>query len=703
MIDAGLSDLKRLLEEGFARLRLAEAQPISLEVYATPRRLVAYCPKLIASQPDSVELLQGPPQRAAFDADGKPTKAALSFAAKVGVDLDRTETITTPKGQYLAYRKMVQGRPTSEILGELIPQAILGIAFPRSMYWEQKSGPRFIRPIRSLLALYGGRVVPCSIGEVHADHWTFGHRQLGKPSLRISDFSDYRESLRASFVILDPQERKTKILEGIHNLLSAETGLRLKENEELLNTLVHLTEYPAALLGSFDEVYLELPEEVLITVMRGHQKYFSVERSDGTLAPRFVAVMNLDADESGAICHGHERVLRARFNDARFFWEQDGKTTLEQRLEHLRHVTFQSQLGSYYDKAERMSELATRLAEDPDLRQTVSLAEIQSAARFAKCDLTTELVKEFTELQGVIGGLYAQREGLAKEVSTAIYDHYLPQSMEDSSPRTLSGAIVSIADRMDTLEGCFGVGLIPSGSKDPFALRRAAQGVIRILADHRLRFHLSHLAARAVDVYQNVQSKTQMPEWKPAGVTAELTKFLEDRLRYYLREVRGFAYDEVNAVLAAAVEREDVVTVLERLQAVSKIRPTENFEPLAAAFKRIKNILQQARQSSGYTGGELNPGLLEPGPEAKLYNRYREVEAEVTGQKRAGNYLGALEAIASLRPDIDLFFDKILVMSPQEELRRNRLTLLSKLLTEFSTIADFSEIVVAEERKAGAR
>ncbi len=699
MIAPGLASLKRLLEEGLQRARLSSAeQPVSFQMHATPRRLVAFCPGLVSRQPDSVEMVQGPPKRIAFDSQGKPTPAAIKFAAKMETTPEKLQTVTTPKGEYLACRKKDRGRPTQEILRELVPQAILGIPFPRSMYWEGKAGPRFIRPIRSLLVLFGGRVVPCRIGAVQAGAWTFGHRQLGKPRLRVRDFAGYVETLRQNYVLLDAGERRAKILKEIQGLLASEGGLRLKENEELLNTLVYLAEYPTPVAGQFDPSYLSLPEEVLVTVMRGHQKYFSVEQEGGALAPRFVAVMNLDKDRSGAIRHGHERVLRARFNDARFFWETDGKLSLEQRLEMLKQVTFQSRLGSYFEKAKRMESLAGELVRKNG--STPLLVEVQTAARLAKCDLTTELVKEFTELQGVVGGLYAEREGKSKEIATAIYDHYKPQSMEAAAPRTLAGALVSLADRMDTLVGCFGVGLAPTGSKDPFGLRRAAQGVIRILAEHSLRLPFSVLVGVTVDTYRERIAEGQTPEWQAKDIADSQKAFLVDRLRYYLREVRGFAYDEVNAVLAAGDD--DVVDVLKRLEAVARVRPTENFEPLAAAFKRIKNILKQGNYTFPVSRRELDRKLLEQGPEYQLFERCLAVSGQVSEQKEAGNFLAGLEAIASLRPDVDLFFDKILVMAPQKEVRQNRLTLLGNLFSEFSTIADFSEIVTAEPKKAGS-
>lgn len=710
MIEEGIHGWQTLLRAAFVRHRLAPPSgvPPPVEVFATPRRLVAYCPNLAPRQTDAVQTVQGPPRRVAFDAEGKPTPAALSFAAKMGTNTKRLEMETTPKGEYVVFRKKTRGRPAAEILRELLPKLVLGISFPRSMYWDGKNGPHFIRPIRSLLVLFGGRVVPCQIGGVKAGPWTFGHRRLGKPRLRVRDFTGYRQTLRENCVLLDPMERREKIRREIESLLTSESGLRWKQNEELLNTLVHLTEYPTVLLGEFDPTYLSLPQEVLVTVMRGHQKYLSVETADGALAPRFLAVMNLDADRTGAIQHGHERVLRARFNDARFFWEMDAKVSLQNRLEMLKHVTFQSQLGSYYDKAERMQVLANlivlRLRDAGRTVEPEKHPEIVEAARLAKCDLTTDLVKEFTELQGVVGGLYAEREGLSKETATAIYDHYKPQSMEDSLPRTLAGDVVSLADRMDTLVGCFGVGLAPSGSKDPVGLRRAAQGVIRILAEKKLPLTLDGLVGAGCTAYEEAKEKGLVPSWNGQAARQQLTEFLEDRLRYYLREVRGFAHDEVNAVLAAGGSQTrgknyEVVDILKRLEAVARIRPTENFEPLAAAFKRIKNILQQARQDYGFTGGKLNPGLLEPGPEKQLYEKHQDIFQQVAREKDKGNFFAALEAIASLRPDVDLFFDKVLVMSPQEDIRHNRLNLLRSLLDEFSTIADFSEIVPKESGK----
>jgi glycyl-tRNA synthetase beta chain len=506
------------------------------------------------------------------------------------------------------------------------------------MYWTGKTGPRFIRPIRWIVALLGEETVPFEIAGVRAGNFTSGHRRLGAREIAVTA-ADYAQRLRESYVILSAEERRNKIS-------SALAGIRVKPDPALLETLVYLTEYPTPVTGSFDPRFLELPEEVLITVMRHHQKYFSVEDAQGKLAPQFVAVMNIDADAEGIVRRGNERVLRARFNDARFFWETDQKKKLAERLPDLAHVTFQAKLGSYLQKTERMVELVKQLGGDAHARR---------AAELLKCDLTTELVKEFTELQGVVGGLYARAQGEPEPVWQAIYDHYKPESMEDAIPRGRTGQIVALADKLDTLRGCFGVGLIPTGSRDPFALRRAAQGVVKIVVEGRMEIDLlPYLGEKA------------------------LGDFLQDRTRYYFKDIRGFKYDEVNAAMAAGWSR--LLDLEGRLERIQNLRASADFEPLAASFKRIKNILGQA----GFVGGEqaIDESLLEPGPEKDLFEECR----RIAGQPIEN-------AIARLRPKVDLFFDKVLVNAPDARVRQNRLTLLHTLLAEFSSIADFSEIV----------
>jgi len=605
----------------------------SVRLDATPRRLVLRANGLPLRLKDREERVQGPAKSA-------PAAAVAGFAKKQGVPPEDLLLEVTPKGEYYAYRKRVPGRAVKDLLAETLPGVILGIYFPKTMYWTGKGGPRFIRPIRWMVALLGEEIVPFEVAGVRSGALSAGHRRLGAPEIAVTA-SDYEQRLRDHYVILSAEERREKILVDM-------AGIRIKQDPALLATLIYLTEWPKPIVGNFDPQFLELPEEVLVTVMRHHQKYFSVEDAAGKLAPQFVAIMNTESDPQGYIRRGNERVLRARFNDARFFWDSDQKKKLADRKQDLAHVTFQAKIGSYLEKAERMMKLAAELGGDPHAVR---------AAELCKCDLTTELVKEFTELQGVVGGLYARVQGEPEAVWQSIYDHYKPESMEDALPRHRTAQIVALADKLDTLRGCFGVGMIPTGSKDPFALRRAAQGVVRILVEGRFELPLLDLI----------------------GADQNLRAFFEERVRYYFKDIRGFKYDEVNACMSAGSS--NLVDLESRLQRVQALRPTPDFEPLAASFKRIRNILEQAqwRRSPDL---QVNPSLLEPGPEQDLYNEFRAIQGQ------------PVEAVISrLRPKVDLFFDKVLVNAADPAVRQNRLTLLSTLLAEFSTIADFSEIV----------
>jgi glycyl-tRNA synthetase beta chain len=469
---------------------------------------------------------------------------------------------------------------------------------------------------------------------------TAGHRRLGSPEIAVT-IDDYERRLRDHYVILSAADRREKISSEL-------AGIRVKPDDALFETLVYITEYPTAITGSFDPEFLELPEEVLVTVMRHHQKYFSVEDADGKLAPQFVAVMNIDADPEGFVRRGNERVLRARFNDARFFWETDQKKKLADRMQDLALVTFQAKIGTYLDKISTMDTLARRLGGDQNASRAVMLS---------KCDLTTELVKEFTELQGIVGGLYARAQGEPEAVWQAIYDHYKPESMEDAIPRNRTGQIVALADKLDTLKGCFQAGLIPTGSRDPFGLRRAAQGVVRILVEGKLEIPLLGL----------IEGEQQ------------LKSFFEERVKFYFKDIRGFKYDEINAAMAATVGWSNLVDLEARLFRIQNLRGSPDFEPQAASFKRIRNILEQAKFSGV---GAIDTGLLETGPEQDLYDEYK----RIAGQPIEN-------VISRLRPKVDLFFDKVLVNATDARIRQNRLTLLNTLLREFSTIADFSEIV----------
>jgi glycyl-tRNA synthetase beta chain len=442
-----------------------EGLGIAARTDATPRRLVARADGLLERLPDTEERVTGPRQTA-------PAKAVEGFARKQGI----TPADLSVEGEYYTYLRKKLGRRMIDVLAESLPGIILKIAFPKTMYWTGKTGPRFIRPIRWLVALLGDDVIPFELAGVHSSNITVGQRRTLQSASQAGlpvTIENYEQTLRANCVILSAAARRKKIEDEI-----AALGIRLKPDPALLETLVYLTEYPTPILGEFDPQFLALPEEVLITVMRHHQKYFSVEDESGHLAPRFVAVMNTSADPEGLVRRGNERVLRARFNDARFFWQTDQRKKLADRVADLAHVTFQAKLGSYLEKTDRVVTLVNRLGGDEDA---------QRAARLAKADLTTELVKEFTELQGIVGGLYARAQGEPDEVWQAIYDHYKPESMEDSVPRSTAGRLVSLADKLDTLIECFRIGMAPTGSRDPFGLRRAAQGVVKIMVEVGLK------------------------------------------------------------------------------------------------------------------------------------------------------------------------------------------------------------------------
>jgi glycyl-tRNA synthetase beta chain len=656
--------------------------------------LVATCANLRVKQPDETREITGPPKSVSYDASGKPTRAAESFAQKMNLPVGMLSTISTAKGEYLCAKQVILGRPAKEILEDILPRSVAEIPWPRNMYWTSATGLHFIRPIRWVVALLGGKPLRFRLGDAAAGDYSSGHRFLGKAKIPVRSAKDYVQKLRTNFVLVRPGDRKYKI-EGELRRLASGKGLRIHEDAHLMDLVVYLNEYPTAILGGFDPSYLELPEEILITVMRDHQKYFALERKDGTLAPNFLAVINLDKDRAGLIRAGHERVLRARFADARFFWETDQKCRLADHLPKLAAVTYQEKLGSYAEKVERMRELARWLSEQwfASGIAHASVGAADRAAELSKCDLVTEMVREFTELQGIVGGLYAKSQGEPEEVAWAVYDQYKPSGLEDSIPRNITGQAVALADKFDSLVGCFAVGLIPSGSSDPFALRRAAIGIVKVLVETKLPVSLSMAIARSARTLTNGPRKIAVS----LQVEKQVLEFLLDRARFVLKERGGLAYDEINAALAAGAD--DLVDAIRRMEAVRAIRKTKNFEPLAVSFKRIRKILEKAGPQAGWKLSAVRSDIFTEEAERELHARAASVRKDVEQHKRAGRYREALQDIAKLRPVVDRFFDDVMVMADDEQVRKNRLTLLSGLLSEFSTIADFSEIVTAEQEK----
>src|SRR5271165_952588 len=696
MLDSAREELARRVGELLQRERLSDAPEI--EAYSTPRRLAVVVSEVASAQPDVSEHVTGPSLKVAYK-DGKPTPAAEAFARKVKVAVDELEKITTPKGEYLAATVQKKGRTASDILAEALPKEIAGIYWAKNMYWRGKSAERFVRPVRWLVTQLDKEVVPLEFAGIRAGDTSEGHRILSSGEVPIAQPGDYAEALARGWVIVSADDREQRIRKALDAATRTIANARWREDKPLLDTVVNLTEFPSAILGSFDPEFLTLPEEVLVTVMRDHQKYFALEDPQGRLLPHFLAVLNTAGDPAGLIRHGNERVLRARFNDARFFWDTDQKIPLRDRVPMLKSVTFQKELGSYYEKTLRVQRLGSLICEAiRSAGGNVRPGIVFKSAHLCKADLTTELVKEFTELQGVVGGLYARVQELdpilpratVEAISDAIYDHYKPESMDDSVPRSAEGGVLAIADKADSIAGMFALGLQPTGSKDPFALRRAANGIVKIIAEHKLPLPLSKLFADAHAQYAGSLAAA-VRVLKGIDFDKAIAGFMRERLEFYLREVRGFAYDVVNAVLAA--DSDDVVDAIARAEAVSAVRGFPDFEPVAAAFKRINNILKQAKETNKAVAAQLDSAALSEESEKTLAAEIPGIAARVHELRAEKNFAPALLEISRLRKPVDLFFDKVMVMVDDERVRANRLALLRDLLNEFSTIADFSEIV----------
>jgi glycyl-tRNA synthetase beta chain len=684
MLPRAVGELKIILERNLAAENLNEG--VTVETFGGPRRLTAWVRGLIARQADVENEVTGPPKSVAYDNSGAPTRAAVSFAERHSLPLHQVYLVQTPKGEYIAAEVVKRGRTAHDLLSEILPRAIHDIPWPRTMTWTGLEGARFIRPVRWLVAVLDGKPLKFSFGGITAGDVTAGHRFLGAPQIRVRDFAEYEKKLRANGVIVRPSERLGKIQKELASH-AKRAGSKVHEDAGLLQLVTYLNEYPAIIEGDFDPSFLNLPDEILVTVMRDHQKYFAVEKRGGELAQHFLAVINLAKDSKGLVRAGHERVLRARFADARFFWESDQKCRLADILPKLEKITYESRLGSYHAKVERTRAIARWLTE-----QWYNLGMIQAhvadadrAAELAKCDLATEMVREFPELQGIVGGLYARAQGESDEVADAVYDHYRPVGLDDPIPRNLTGCAVALADKLDSIVGCFSVGVVPTGSSDPYALRRAALGIVKIIIERKLPVALSlAIGAAAKALLTNPPKKAITPEQEK-----QVLDFIHDRAKFVLREKSGYAYDEVNAVFRVAAD--DLVDAEKRLRALKAVRKSKNFEPLAVSFKRIRKILEKANLPEDVLH-HVDVKLFEKDAERELYAAVRNAAGKVSEDKRAGRYHEALDEIAGLRKAVDQFFVDVMVMAEDEALRKNRLAMLAELLREFTTVADFSEL-----------
>ncbi len=695
MIASAEAELGKRITDLLTRERLIEEGAGTVATYSTPRRLAVLARGVSLNQADVEEELTGASWKVAFK-DGVPTAAAHAFAKKAGVAVEALVKVITPKGEYVGATVKRAGRSAADILATELPREALGLYWAKNMYWREGKPERFVRPVRWVVALLDSTVVPLEIAGIAAGSTSRGHRVLhGEAPVVIGSAGSYADALREAKVVVEVAERRHIIRKALDAATRTVPGARWREDEQLVETVVHLTEWPSVVLGNFESQYLSLPEEVLVTVMRDHQKYFAVEDAGGKLAPHFLAVLNTEVDEEGRgiIRHGNVRVLRSRFKDARFFWDFDQKTPLVDRVESLKQVTFQKELGSYYWKAGQNLAAAKSLAARAiSGGATFDKDSLFEATKLAKTDLTAELVKEFTELQGIIGGLYAKAQGHGKAVAAAIYSQYTPASTDDAIPATTEGQLLGLADRIQTIVVMFGNGQAPTGSKDPFALRRAANAIVKILAESDLPLTLRDVLEsytgtvfagennKRVDLVRDIDSDETL---------IAVDAFLRERLHFYLKDVRGFSYDVVNAVLAA--DSDDVRDTIARAEALTAVRGSDDFAAISAAFKRIKNILRQAEEKKFDIGSAASIKLAAEAQELSDASAFLTPKVAKLREERA--YIPALTEIASLRPVVDTFFDKVMVLDPDPTIRGAHLGLIDEVLRGFSTIADFSEIV----------
>ncbi|MFU8878068.1 MAG: glycine--tRNA ligase subunit beta [Wenzhouxiangellaceae bacterium] len=640
---------------------------------ATPRRLAVIAEGVAARQPDRRLQRKGPPEAAAFDQDGNPTPAATGFARSVGLEVEQLERLENEQGRWLYAEIEQPGQPLDELLQEILDATVREMAGARSMRWSDRSD-RFLRPVRWLLVLHGQHVVPVNLFGLAAGDTTRGHRIHAPGRHRVDSANDYEQVLEQAFVLADHDRRRARIVEQVQNL-AAEAGLQTREDPALVDEVAGLVEWPVAVIGAFEEDFLEVPPEALISSMREHQKSFPLFSADGRLAPRFISVANLESKDPALMVHGFERVIRPRLADARFFYRQDRQQPLEQRLSRLDDMLFQEKLGTLADKTRRLESLAAQLA--PHFNADPGTCA--RAARLCKCDLLTEMVGEFPELQGTMGRYYAQSDGEPEAVAAAIESHYSPRQAADAVPGDAAGQALAVADRLDTLVGVFAAGKKPKGGKDPFALRRAALAVARILEHSGCRTGLNKLLQSAGEVLAE-----QVPV--SDGVLLELEEFITERLLAHLAE-RGIAANTLHAVSAGSAGA--VVDFVARAEAVQAFADNPDMASLIAANKRAANLLEQAGKRDF---GEVKRDLLQIEAESMLFEQVEQVEQALKPLLEQRDYPAVLARLATLKPTVDRFFDDVMVMTDDPELQHNRLAVLLRLRKLFLCVADVARL-----------
>jgi glycyl-tRNA synthetase beta chain len=661
-----------------ARIEHGEAK-----ILGTPKRLALMVKDVAEAQNPKTSTLSGPPERVGFDENGKPTIAAVKFAEKAGVGVDEIIVEETGKGRYLTVVVEESCASSAAILEQMMAKQILSIPFPKSMRWGSLS-ISFARPIISLVGLLGDTVLNFTLGNINSSNETFGHRFMHPAPVKIETADNYEAVLEAAHVIVDIDRRKQMLIDAIH-LLAKEQESHILEDPDLVDIVANLVEYPYPVVGRFDQAFLEVPDEVLITAMREHQKYFALVDADKKLKPLFIAVNNTLAKDMDLVARGHEKVLRARLSDAKFFYEADCEVSLDAFSEKLKKVTFQAKLGSVYEKTQRIEEVVDYLGEvsayaDKSGSDKATLKiNLSRAAKICKADLVSQVVIEFTKLQGFIGRAYALKAGEAPDVADAIEQHYRPVQSGGKLPGNPVAALLAIADKLDTICGCFSVGLIPTGGADPYALRRLGIGIIQIIQAENQGFSLTALIEKGLEGF--VSDGAQREE-----LMDQVKTFLQNRMVNIMTD-QGFSKEAVNSALAASFD--NIPDVHLRVNALDVLRKEPDFEPLAITFKRVENIQKKAGE---ITAGKVDPALFEYPAETNLFDAWTKVFASAESLIDKGEYTGALKEIATLRPLVDNFFDDVMVFVDDEAVKNNRIALLASVSGLFKNIADFSII-----------
>jgi glycyl-tRNA synthetase beta chain len=649
----------------------------SSKIFATPRRLAVEIKKVAEKQKSMTSEVVGPPEKIGFDGKGQPTVAAKKFAEKVGVSESDLKVKDTDKGRYLCARITERGLQTRKLLKDILPEAILAMPFPKTMKWAELD-IEFARPIHSIVALLGTKIIPFTLGDTKSGRYTNGHYFMHPGKVKISDPKDYIKALRSVKVLVNLDGRRKSVQKEIDKA-AKRVGGKVLPDDELVDIVKNLVEYPIATAGSFDKEFLEVPREVLITVMREHQKYFAVIDKKGNLMPCFIAVNNTRTKDMKLVATGHEWVLRARLADAQFFYRSDLQESFNERVEKLKGVLFQAKLGSMYEKVKRVQKIAGFLADAVDKASDLK-KQATRAAFLCKADLVSQVVGEFPKLQGIMGRVYANIAGEHDNVSAAIEEHYRPIYSGGQLPETVTGAILGIADKIDNICGFFAVGLIPTGASDPYALRRQGIGVIQIMADKGFSFSLRGMIEKSIKLF-GIKGANNIRE-----IADKVHTFLYNRMTHQLAE-EGFSKDVIAAVTSVSVD--NIPDVWNRVKALQDLKTAPDFEPLAVAFKRVVNIIKKAKD---FKAKPVNESLFQHDSESKLYSAFKKVNKKVSKNIDKGDLEQALHEIASLRDAVDTFFDSVLVMEKKAQIRSNRLNLLKHIANMFETIADFSKI-----------